>query len=598
MGQFPGGIIMPRARKHNRRRRGATLILSMIFVLIFSALAVSLASLTGTNMQVASNQHRVKTALYAAQSGLECAKYVISTVNLGNTNINTVTDEQANTAWTNLCTHIQSQNLDGKTVPAATSFTDAVGSGDEIVTPALDFGGANVDFRVRFYRYDSDPRTIKVQCIGANTTTTRKVAVEMAITKDREVLTYAIASRGRMWLTGDTTIHGDLYSAWDRPEISPFNMTSDSSVLGTINTVLELDDILDEGYQMETLNSDDNPLFSFGQTVYDLNGDALGESVGTVDGDMLLTDTDGNPVYDENGDRITVDFNNRVYSSGDEIQAYHENVNYDQPSGTDVPGMDISDYNTDGYNSGLADIPSCPTGDRVVEYFPHASGDYTYPRDGTPSYTYNQRLTRHVYENQTFSNARLPEGRQALFKNCTFEDVLYIDCYKSSTSSQSYTNNVRFEDCTFNGVIVTDVPQPFNWQRNCLYFTGAATFDNQSSVQEATVLAPHFNVNLGNTNPVQSDNNILTGAIIGGIVDVRGNAQIYGTIISMFDTSPYSSGYVTNIGATLDDGGSETTELGDIGTIDITPEEDMMLPSGITSPIIIKTDQSSYCESA
>ncbi|MBN1359141.1 MAG: hypothetical protein JW993_01045, partial [Sedimentisphaerales bacterium] len=155
----------------------------------------------------------------------------------------------------------------------------------------------------------------------------------------------------------------------------------------------------------------------------------------------------------------------------------------------------------------------------------------------------------------------------------------------------------RFEDCTFNGVIVTDVPQPFNWQRNALYFTGAATFDNQSSVQEATILAPHFNVNLGNTNPEQSDNNLLTGAIVGGIVDVRGNAQIYGTIISMFDTTPYSSGYVTNIGATLDDGGSETTELGDIGVISITPEEDMMLPSGISSPIIIKPDPTTYSES-
>ena len=110
-------------------------------------------------------------------------------------------------------------------------------------------------------------------------------------------------------------------------------------------------------------------------------------------------------------------------------------------------------------------------------------------------------------------------------------------------------------------------------------------------------MAPHFNVNLGNTNPQQSDNNILTGAIVGGIVDIRGNAQIYGTIISMYDTTPWSSGYVTNIGATLDDGGSETTELGDIGVISITPEEDKMLPSGIGSPIIIKPLQNTYCES-
>jgi hypothetical protein len=511
--------------------------------------------------------------------------------------MNHVTDTQADQVWTDLCAHVQAEALDGKSVPSATRFTDADGDGDQLVTQTLSLGAANVDYGIRFYRYDANPRVIKMQSVGSNGPITRRIGVDMAVTKGNDVMTYAIASRGRMWLTGDTTIHGDLYSSWDRPEIAPFNMTSDSAVLGTISTILDLDEITPY-YDMETLNADDNPLFAFGQTVYDSEGNALGDTQGTIDGELLLTDSDGNPVYDDSGNRIPVDFANRVYSGTEEVQAYHEGIFYDVPCDVEMPGMDIADYNTDGYNTGLAEIPSCPTGDREVEYFPHASGDYTYPRDGSPSTTWNERLERHVYENQTFTNAHLPEGRQALFRNCTFEEVLYIDCYKSSTSSSSYTNNVRFEDCTFNGVIVTDVPQPFHWRRNCLYFTGGATFENTSSIQEATVLAPHFNVNLGNTNPVAGDSNVLTGAIVGGIVDVRGNAQIYGTIVSMFDTTPYSSGYVTNIGATLDDGGSETTELGDIGTIEITPEEDMMLPSGITSPIVIEANQDTYSESA
>jgi len=319
-------------------------------------------------------------------------------------------------------------------------------------------------------------------------------------------------------------------------------------VLGTINTVLTLNQIQNQSYQMETLDVNDEPMF------------------------------------DESG--------NRIYSSYDEVQGYHEGINYSQQS-ENIPGMDIDDYNTDMYNSGLANIPSCPTSQREVEYFPHASGNYNYPRDGTPYYTSNLKLTRHVYENQNFTNARLPDNYNALFRNCTFDGVLYIDCYKNTSS---YYNNVRFEDCTFNGTIITDVPQILKWKQNCLYFTGSAAFDNQSGIEEATILAPHFNVNLGNTNPEQSDNNVITGAIVGGIVDVRGNAQIYGTIISMCDTTQWTSGYVTNIGATLDDGGSETTELGDIGVISITPEEDQMLPSGITSPIVIKAVQSTYSE--
>jgi len=524
-------------------RRGAVLIISMIFVLIFSALAVSIATLSGTNVQLASNQHKLNSALSAAQSGLECGKYIVAAVNLGETGLNYVTTAQANQVWADLCQHLQDTALDGQTVPSASNFSDAIGSGDEIITPSINFGSTNADFVLRFYRYDIDPHTIKLQSIGTDGEVTKNIRMDMEITKDRSVLNYAIASRGRMWLTGDTTIHGNLYSSWDRPEISPFNMTDESTVLGTINTVITLEQIEAQSYQMETL------------------------------------DEDGNPMFDEDG--------NRIYSPADKIQAYHEGINYGQPN-QNMPGTDISDYDTDGYNSGLTEIPSCPSGDREIEYFPHDANGY-----GVPSKSWSRELNRHVYENQTFTNAKLPNNRNALFRNCTFEEVLYVDCSKSGSS---YYNNVRFENCTFNGVVVTDTPKTFKWRHNCLYFTGEATFENTSSIPEATILAPHFNVNLGNTNPTKSENNVLTGAIVGGIVDVRGNAQIHGTIISMCDTTKWSSGYVTNIGATLGDGGSETTSLGDVGVISITPEAEMILPSGILSPIIIIPSQSTYSE--
>lgn len=535
-------------------RRGAILIIAMIFLVVFSALAVSMAAFSGNNLQIASNQHKVNSALLAAQSGLECGRYLIANIpTLPSTAQNVVSSSEADQVWNILCQHLQNTALDGQTVPSSATFSDSIGSGVEIIAGPLDFGGSNTDFTLRFYRYDSEPGIIKIQSTGNDGEAVRNVSMDLKVTKDNKVLSYAVASRGRMWLTGESTIYGDVFSAWDRAEISPYNMTSDSKILGTINTVLTLDQIKNESYQLETLNADDNPI--------DANGTPLGG-----------------------------DFENRYYSADDEIQAYHEGINYGQPY-NDMPGMDISDYDTSNYVSGLTDIPT--TSLKEIEYFPHAAGNYNYPRDGTPSFTSNRKLTRYVYENQTYTNAKLPSNRNALFRNCTFEEVFYIDC---SPSTSTYYNNVRFENCTFNGVIVTNVPQSFKWQNNCLYFTGEATFNNTSSVQEATILAPHFNVNLGNTNPELTENNILTGAIIGGIVDVRGNAQIYGTIISMCDTTIWSSGYVTNIGATLDDGGSETTELGDIGVIGITPDEDQMLPSGITTPIVIRPQQGTYTE--
>lgn len=538
------------ATRHTRQ--GAVLLLAMIFLMVVSALAVALAASSGTNVQMAFNQHKVSAAFHAAQSGLECARYFAHTAPLGETYTNQISIAQANQAWVGLCTHIQTLRPGGAAVSPPSRFTDALGSGDQIVTPALAYGNPYTKFTFRFYRYDANPRLVKAQSFGAYGDILRRITMDMDLTRDREVLRYAVASRGRVWLTGDTTIRGNLFSTWNRASISPYNMTVDTAVQGTIHTVLALDDIRQQRYRLETLDVNNCPL--------DVNGMPLGTNYG-----------------------------DRYYGPQDEVKAFHEGIQYGQPF-NNMPGMDISDFNTDMYTEGLTTIPASPTGQRVTEYFPHVAGNYEQRRDsGSASFV------RHIYENQTFTNALLPVNRHALFRNCTFQEVLYIDTSKTSASKQ-YANNVRFENCTFNGIIVTDAPQPFNWMNNCLYFTGTATFDNQSAFADATILAPHFNVNLGNTNPRPSESNVLTGAIVGGIVDVRGNAQVYGTIISMADTTMYTSGYVTNIGATLADGGSETTEVGDVGVIRVTPAADTLLPSGISSPIVLAPNPTTYSE--
>ncbi len=61
-------------------RRGAVLIVSMIFVLIFSALAVSMAAMSGTNVQLASNQHKVGCAIASTESGLETMRFWLNRV--------------------------------------------------------------------------------------------------------------------------------------------------------------------------------------------------------------------------------------------------------------------------------------------------------------------------------------------------------------------------------------------------------------------------------------------------------------------------------------------------------------------------------------
>ena len=68
-------------RKPSRRERsGAMLIIAMMFVVVFSALAVCMATLSGNNVQLASNHQNINAALAAAQSGQEVVRYLVSRV--------------------------------------------------------------------------------------------------------------------------------------------------------------------------------------------------------------------------------------------------------------------------------------------------------------------------------------------------------------------------------------------------------------------------------------------------------------------------------------------------------------------------------------
>ena len=507
-------------------RRGAVLIISMIFVLIFSALAVSMATLSGTNVQLASNQHKVNSALSAAQSGLECSRFILATYEpIVTSDGQQVTQSQADATWAALCSHIQAKQIGGQAVANANSFTDGIGSGEQIVTPQINFGATNASFRVRFYRYDADPYTIWMQSIGIDGPITRRVAINVAVQKDTSVLQYAVASKSRVIITGDSTIEGDVYSTWDKANIAPpFEMDNASTVNGSLNTVV-------------------------------------------------------NEIYFDPEDSNYVGYT----LEGDKVKGTYEGINYGQPQPT-VPGFDYTDYDTSTYASMTSTLPA--SGDTVKEYFPHAPGDYTQPANWS-----SKELNRQMYENETFTNERLPAGRNSLFKNCTFEGIFYIGIGGNGC------NNVRFENCQFNGVIVTGVPNNFKWKQNMLYFTGSAIFNN-TVMEEATILAPNFNVNLGNTQELLYESeSVLTGLVVGGIVDVRGNANIDGTILSMYDPGPLGSvaaQYGTNVGFS-----DENIEAGipeDVGTIHIHPDSERMLPVGIKSNVIFVPNQQSYIE--
>ena len=81
MGGFSnGGKMMSTKKQVYRWRAGAALIIAMIFVLVFSSLGVALFAMSGSNVQIATNQHKVNRAFASAESGMQVMRYWLSRV--------------------------------------------------------------------------------------------------------------------------------------------------------------------------------------------------------------------------------------------------------------------------------------------------------------------------------------------------------------------------------------------------------------------------------------------------------------------------------------------------------------------------------------
>jgi hypothetical protein len=113
------------------------------------------------------------------------------------------------------------------------------------------------------------------------------------------------------------------------------------------------------------------------------------------------------------------------------------------------------------------------------------------------------------------------------------------------------SNNMRFHDCLMVGSIVSDSPTAYTQIRNKLQFTGATQFVQENpehpgepqfnpdpgdmgEISKSTLMLPNYSVDLGNFNSPPSQNIQLKGAIVAGVLDVRGNADITGVLMLTF----------------------------------------------------------------
>ncbi len=176
------------------RRSGSVLLISIIFLLICSALAISTGALCNTNVQIAENHRKANHARGCAESGLEIVRLWIS-----NTSISGKTpNQQRFSEW---ATSFQS------VVPAMSNVT-LIYDGNSLTIPSTTLDSAQGgSFSAVITQADAD--TVQVDVIGVCGPIMRTLRVNYGFgTRAHSVFDFGVASKGALSLSGNVELEG------------------------------------------------------------------------------------------------------------------------------------------------------------------------------------------------------------------------------------------------------------------------------------------------------------------------------------------------------------------------------------------------------
>ncbi|MBN2270806.1 MAG: pilus assembly PilX N-terminal domain-containing protein [Sedimentisphaerales bacterium] len=176
------------------RRRGFALILSMIFVLVFSALAISMATISGTNIQVADNLCNANRARASAESGIEILRFWLSNVSIsGNT--------PESLRFTEIISSLSSYI-------AANSSAQVQCAGGAIMIPSVTLDAENTcAFSATIHQIDLD--TLQLNVTGVCDSFSRTISVNYVFSqRANNVFDFGVATRGPLSLAGNIELDG------------------------------------------------------------------------------------------------------------------------------------------------------------------------------------------------------------------------------------------------------------------------------------------------------------------------------------------------------------------------------------------------------
>jgi len=168
----------------------------MLFVVVFSAFWVSLATFTGTNLQIAENHKVANKARYSAESGLEIMRYWLDRVSISGAT-------SASQRFDAVCTSLQSVLSD-----ANATNVNPTQSGSILTIPSVSLAGGPSK-RFTAVLQSVDVNTLRLSVSGYYDAIQRTIEVDYLFgAQANSVFDFGVATKGPLSLTGNTTLNG------------------------------------------------------------------------------------------------------------------------------------------------------------------------------------------------------------------------------------------------------------------------------------------------------------------------------------------------------------------------------------------------------
>ncbi len=217
---------MNRYKGRNRYlRHGAVLIIAVIFVAVFSSLALAMLTMSSTNVQIADNHYKANRALESAQSGLEVTRYWLGRVAMpGN-----VSPADRFTTLTGLVdVELQTAGI----CPTTTSAYDADGPS------AVNLGSTTINslagqsFSASIQKTDNLD-VVQVNITGSADSISRTISANYRFeTRENNVFDYGVATRGPLSLLGNILMDGTNVAVEADVYIESANQDEALSIIG------------------------------------------------------------------------------------------------------------------------------------------------------------------------------------------------------------------------------------------------------------------------------------------------------------------------------------------------------------------------------